>query len=142
MINAPIYLIENDDDDREFFLLAWSELDYPNSLEFFKTAEDALWKIQDDAQNPFLIICDVNVPRMGGFELRERLLTNAVLRHRSIPFLFWSTEASDKQIKKAYDLGSHGFFIKKEKMNDMKTFLTNVMEYWKMSETPNVSKAQ
>ncbi len=48
----------------------------------------------------------------NGFEIRKRLMADETLRYRSVPFIFWSTNASEKQIQHAYDLPAQGFFIK------------------------------
>src|SRR4051794_14675565 len=111
MNTDPIIIVDDDPDDREFILDAWKELNYPNRLIFFKSGEDLLKFLKTEKIVPFLILSDVNLPKMNGFELKEKLLKESSTRYSSIPFVFWSSAISNEQVQKAYDLGVNGIFI-------------------------------
>jgi CheY-like chemotaxis protein len=133
---APIFIVDDDEDDKEIVELIWRGLPYENQLVFFSNGEDVLKYIKTCDTNPFLILCDVNIPKMDGFELKKKLLEDKNLKYISIPFIFWSSQVSTAQIKKSYDLGGNGFFLKENKMDYIKTFLSSIMEYWIKSKTP------
>lgn len=135
MKDAPVVVVDDDVDDRDFLTEAWDELNYPNTLVFFDTAEDVLeyLKYKD---TPFLILCDVNLPKMNGFELKEKILEDKATNYRSIPFVFWSTVVSKAQIQKAYDLGGNGFFVKGDSLDEIKRSLISIVNYWKNSKVP------
>ena len=137
MNSAPILIIDDDGEDREFISDAWNDLEFKNPLLFFDNGNDVLEYLANEHVNPFLIICDVNIPRMDGFELKQILLNNTNTRYRSIPFVFWSTQVSNAQIQKAYDLGVNGFFLKENNLNDLKQSLIDIVKYWKKSKTPD-----
>lgn len=118
----------------------WQELNFKNSLEVFSSPEQLLSRIRENI-NPFIIICDVNLRRMDGFTLREKLSEETTLSYKSIPFVFWSTTASNEQIKKAYDIGGHGFFFKGENYTQIKESLNIIMSYWTASKAPIVPPA-
>lgn len=136
MNDAPILIIDDDDDDKDFLQEAWEELNFKNPLIFFATAEDALEYLQTKKIVPFLILADVVLPKMDGFQLKEELLKDTDLNYASIPFVFWSTTASEAQIKKSYDLGGNGFFIKGSNFEEIKTSLIDIVNYWTKSKTP------
>lgn len=94
---------------------------------FFITVLNELKKDVDD---PFIINSDINLPRMDGFELRQKILEHAGLTNKNIPFLFWPTTASEAQIKRAYDLSAHGFFIKTRSYYKMKEQIDEIIKYW------------
>jgi PleD family two-component response regulator len=73
---------------------------------------------------------------MDGFELKRRLYEDDSLFYKAIPFVFWSSEASKEQIKKSYDLGGNGFFIKESTFNAVRTSLVEIMQYWLKSKVP------
>lgn len=136
MNNAPILIVDDDVDDRNFLQIAWNELDYQNPLIFFENGEDVLHYLESQKTTPFLILCDVNLPKMNGFELKKKLMEEDYINYKSIPFIFWSTSASESQIKRAYDLGSTGFFIKENNFEDLKQSLIEIVKYWTKSKTP------
>ena len=133
---GPIMIIEDDIDDQEFFKEAWDELQYPNPLKFFKRSEEVLQYLKQEDVVPFLIISDVSLPKMNGFELKKKLLEDHTINHRTIPFIFFSDSASNEQIVKSYDLGSNGFFMKGRDIEELKSILAKIFDYWQKSRTP------
>jgi DNA-binding NarL/FixJ family response regulator len=55
---------------------------------------------------------------------------------KSVPFIFWSTSASEAQIKRAYDLSAHGFFLKGRDYSDLKEKIREMVAYWSDSLAP------
>lgn len=50
------------------------------------------------AIEPFIIFSDINMPRLNGIELRERVRTNEDLWVKSIPYLFFTTSAEQRHV--------------------------------------------
>lgn len=57
-----------------------------------------------------VILSDINMPEMNGFELLERLQADDLLRN--IPVIVISTESSEQHVQSAFDLGVKGFIKK------------------------------
>src|SRR4051812_8228741 len=112
MNTAPILVVDDDLDEQDFIMQAWEELPFENELVFFTNADDVIKYLKEQEVAPFLIISDVNLNKTSGFELKDKLLHDKSLNHKSIPFVFFSNSAPNKQVSKSYDLGSNGFFIK------------------------------
>ena len=55
-----------------------------------------------------LIVCDVNMPRMNGLELLERLLSLG----NAIPVVMLTTEGQPELIQRAKSLGAKGWLVK------------------------------
>lgn len=138
MNTAPIFIVDDDMDDREFLQEAWNELAYTNPLLFFNDGEEVLAYLKKEKTVPFLILCDVNIPKMDGFKLKEKILEDTVLNYKSIPFVFWSSSVTNTQVKKAYDLGTNGFFIKETDFEEIKNSLTDIVNYWLKSKVPEL----
>ena len=136
MNDGPVFIVDDDEDDREFVKEVWKELGYKNELLFFQNGEAVLNHLKTKKVVPFLILCDVNLPRMDGFELKDKLLESDEMYHKSIPFVFWSSQASTEQIKKAYNLRVNGFFMKDARMDDLKSSVATIMTYWLKSRVP------
>ena len=138
MNTNPVYIVDDDTDDQHFVEQIWQELKYENMLKFFRSGEGLLVELQSRKISPFLILCDVNVPR-GGFELKARLLEDELLNYKSVPFIFWSTFASKEQIRKAFMLSANGFFIKGNTYKELKESLSDIMKYWQRSKQPEMA---
>jgi len=136
MNSSPILIIDDDTDDREFLQEAWEQLKYNSPLLFLNSGEELLQYLKTEKEVPFLILCDVNLPYMDGFEIKRKILEDRDTNYKSIPFVFWSNTISKAQIQKAYDLGVNGFFEKGNSLNDIKGSLINIVNYWLESKTP------
>lgn len=136
MSNAPILIVDDDSEDKELLQEAWKELEFKNPLIFFNNGQDVLDYLHSEKAKPFLIICDVNIPRMDGFALKAKLLGDSTINYKSIPFVFWSTSVSKAQIQKAYDLGGNGFFLKDNSFEEIKQSLIDIVKYWSKSKVP------
>jgi CheY-like chemotaxis protein len=61
---------------------------------------------------PFLILSDINMPKLDGFALRNKIKMDAKLQLRCIPYLFFSTAVSQAAVIDAYSASAQGFFCK------------------------------
>ena len=88
---GPIVIIEEDIDDQDILSDIFKELNYSNKLIFFTDSVKALEYLTDTEIEPFLVLSDINMPKLNGMELREKIHNNEDLRLKSIPYLFFST---------------------------------------------------
>jgi DNA-binding NarL/FixJ family response regulator len=77
---------------------------------------------------PFLIISDINVPKLNGIELRARVKQNEAVNIRCIPYVLLSTTASKEYIDNAYLLGIQGYFKKPPNPDDFEEILRCVID--------------
>ena len=63
-------------------------------------AENELYSDTDN--EPFPALSDINMPKLNGMELREKVHNNEELRLKSIPYLFFTTSAEQKHVINAY----------------------------------------
>lgn len=135
---GPIVVIEDDLDDRELLGMVFSELGYENEIKYFSDGLAALDYIQDSNIFPFLILSDINMPRLNGFELKEMIQTNGDLSKKCIPYLFFSTSVGPKVVYEAYTMSAQGFFLKPDRYEDLLITIKSIIEYWKRCYSPNV----
>ncbi len=135
--NGPVIIIEDDSDDQEILTEIFQKLNYPNKILFFFDGQEALDYINDTNDLPFLILSDVNMPKLDGFALREKLKTDAKLNIKCIPYLFFSTALNQKAVIDAYSLSVQGFFVKQNSMAELEKTISAIMEYWRRCAAPN-----
>ncbi len=134
---GPVIIIEDDDDDRYLFQQVFSKLGYTNEVIYFPDGQEALDYLLTTSVLPFLILSDINMPRLDGFELRKKLHTDAALQIKCIPYLFFSTAASQEMVINAYSLSVQGFFLKQQTLTGLEETIKSIMEYWKRCAAPN-----
>ncbi len=123
-----ILLIDDSPTDIKLFQIAVKNSSWVEEL---RTAEDglaALEVLQDPSWRPHLLIVDLNMPRMNGFELLQRLNDDPELR--GIPSVVLSTSAAPKDVARAYDLQANSFITKPADFNGLNDMLQVLESYW------------
>jgi DNA-binding response OmpR family regulator len=105
---GPVLIIEDDPDIAEI-------LRYGLENENFKTrvalnGEDGLVASLDQHNPPSIILLDILLPGMNGFELCRRLREESLTR--STPILIVSARASEKDLAIGRELGVGGYIVK------------------------------
>lgn len=135
--NGPVIIIEDDMDDQMILTEVFAKLGYPNEPIFFKDGQAALDYFDETDVVPFLILSDINLPKLDGFELRNKIKMDAKLQLKCIPYLFFSTASSQRAVIDAYSLSVQGFFVKQDRVEELEKTITVIMEYWKRCVSPN-----
>ena len=133
---GPIIFIEDDIDDQEVLTDVFKELDFANEIIFFTEGEKALKYLTETKIKPFIIFSDINMPRLNGIELRDKIRENKELEIKSIPYLFFSTSAEQNHVIDAYSKSIQGFFVKPASYKEIKEVLKTIIEYWQKCVSP------
>lgn len=134
---GPIIVIEDDIDDQEILLSIFHKLDYKNEIIFYKDGNEALEYLNRTDVQPFLILSDINMPKIDGFQLRSKVFTNEQLQTKCIPYLFFTTSATKKAVIDAYALSVQGFFLKPNSVEDLERTIRKIVEYWQECIAPS-----
>jgi DNA-binding NarL/FixJ family response regulator len=128
--------VDGDLEDKELIEDAWKELGFTNKLCFFSNAEDVIHELQEGTLAPFLIISEIDLPKVSGLELKKYLLNHKSTNFKSIPFVFLTDVPSKAQIEQAYHLCTNGLFKKSDSFNKLKQQLIDIVKYWRESIVP------
>jgi|SRR6218665_2421596 len=135
---GPIVIIEDDEDDREIFEKIVRELEIPNQIKGFPETNAAFDYLCATRDRPFIIFCDINLPGKNGLDFKRMIDKDPELRKKSIPFLFFSTQANQQDVNEAYtQMIVQGFFKKGNDYNEMKAMLKTIFAYWECCKHPN-----
>ena len=135
--NGPIIVIEDDADDQEILVEIFQNLGYENEIVYFFDGNEALAYLNKSDVQPFLILSDINMPKINGFELRNKVFTNEQLQTKCIPYLFFTSGANKKTVIDAYALSVQGFFVKPASMQGLENSIRKIIEYWKECIAPS-----
>ncbi len=85
----------------------------------------------DSEVNPALIILDINMPRLDGFETLKILRSKKMYQSTPIVMLTTSVQESDRQ--RASDLGANAYLIKPSTIEELKKTVFRLVSDWKLS---------
>ncbi len=135
--DGTIIIIEDDMDDQEMLADIFIKLGYKNEVRYFTDGNDALDYLNQTEVHPFLILSDINMPKINGFELRNLVFTNQQLHNKCIPYLFFTTAADKKSVIDAYSLSVQGFFKKARTVEEVENTIRKIIEYWQECIAPS-----
>jgi CheY-like chemotaxis protein len=85
---------------------------------------------------PFIILLDLNMPRMGGLEFLDQLRGDPILQ-RSIVFVMTTSTAEDDRFR-AYDRHIAGYVLKSSCARTFLEAVTMLEHYWRVIEFPQL----
>jgi CheY-like chemotaxis protein len=135
--SGPIIIIDDDEDDQFLIKQCISELSVENVCRCFSNGQTAYDYLLKTEEQPFLILCDMNMPVLNGLELRNRIDADPYLKNKSIPFVFLSTSDDEALVKKAYKGTIQGYYKKQPRYNEFKESIKQIIGYWRLCLHPN-----
>lgn len=130
---VTILLVEDDEVDVKALKWAFDKLRIANPVEVARDGVEA-WELLQKLDRPYLIITDINMPRMNGIELLRAIRESEELRD-SIVFVL--TTSNDEQDKiDAYDLNVAGYMLKSDMGTSFMRAIELIDNYWKVVELP------
>jgi CheY-like chemotaxis protein len=135
--SGPIIVIDDDLEDHVILDEIFRNLNYPNKIIFFSDGDSAVDFLKSTEDSPFLIISDINMPGMNGFDIRSKICSIEKISSQGIPYLFLTTSVDKKAVHDAYRLSVQGFFMKPATMMDMQNTLKKIIDYWQESYAPS-----
>jgi CheY-like chemotaxis protein len=133
---AVILLVEDDRGDQELTRRALQEGKIQNELRIVEDGEEALaylfrrGKYKDPATSPRpdLLLLDLNLPRVDGREVLERVRADATLRRMAVVVL--TTSRQEEDILRSYEVGCNSFITKPVGMEQFIQVIRALEEYW------------
>ena len=111
--NGPILIVEDDQADRDLLETAFREAHVSNSIIFFGNGAALIKHLKASLQVPFIILCDVNLPREDAVHFRLEMEHDEMLNSMKTPFIFYTSYQSEYAVIEVYkNLTVQGFFQK------------------------------
>ena len=130
---VTILLVEDDEIDVKALKWAFDKLKIANPLKIARDGVEA-WEMLQDMPRPYLIITDINMPRMNGIELLRKIRES---EHCRDSIVFVLTTSNDEQDKiDAYDLNVAGYMLKSDMGTSFTRAISLIDNDWKVVEFP------
>jgi CheY-like chemotaxis protein len=123
-----ILLAEDEESDVEIFRLALKRAGLSSALIVVRDGQEAVDYLKNDKDgsrmSPSLVLLDLKMPRMNGFEVLAWLKTQP--QFNAVPVLVLSSSSHESDIQKAREMGAHDFFVKPRDLYDLVKILQNI----------------
>jgi CheY-like chemotaxis protein len=131
----PILLIEDDQVDAMIVKRTLKKIEVTNRLDIARDGEEALEFLRDPKhERPAIILLDLNMPRMNGFEFLHVIKQEEVLKR--IPVVVLTSSSEDKDKMDSFNLGVAGYMIKPIDFDQFVDVMRTIDLYWTLSELP------
>jgi CheY-like chemotaxis protein len=127
---CSIIIVDDDPDNRELIQSALGDINIINEQICFENGVEAFEYLNTTSEKPLLILSDIDMPLLNGFELKQKIDSNEKLRQQKIPFIFLSTTDDINEAFRAYELMIQGHFRKPTNYEDLKILLKVVVNSW------------
>ncbi len=134
-----ILLVEDDEIDAEAILRAFRKQKIGNPITVVADGIEALDLLRGAHGHakltyPYLILLDINLPRMNGIEFLQTIRKDRMLE-RSIVFILTTSERDEDKMA-AYDEQIAGYLVKSRAGVDFTSVVTMLNSFWRIVEFP------
>lgn len=129
-----IILIEDNRDEQEIILAALGKAHPGMQVEPFSSGEEALDFLQRnagaraDARRPKVILLDLKMPLVDGFEVLKRLRANP--HTATHPVVVFTSSREPRDVEASYRLGANGYVCKPVGFLKMVDLMRTLVAYW------------
>ncbi len=129
---VSILLVEDNLNDIEITRRALEKGQISNQLTVARDGQEALDFLFSgnggDRHAPGLILLDLNLPKVDGREVLEKIKSDPKLRR--IPVIVLTTSTREEDIVRSYDLGVNTFVSKPVRFEEFIRVVAAIREYW------------
>jgi CheY-like chemotaxis protein len=133
---ASIFIVEDDEVDIMAIRRALKKANVANSIHIAKDGIEALQKLRSkEIPSPYIVLMDLNMPRMNGVDCMKEIRTDKNLKQTVIFALSTSNDEKDKL--SAYDCNVAGYIVKSDIGDEFEIAMRMLNQYLKVVELPN-----
>ncbi|CAN5407066.1 response regulator [soil metagenome] len=137
-------LVEDDEVDAEAIVRAFRKQKIGNPFTIVPDGIEALQALRGEGgyarlPRPYLILLDINMPRMNGVEFLQALRQDTELK-QSVVFVV-TTSSRDEDVMAAYNEQIAGYILKSRVGEDFINLITMLDMYWRIVEFPSEASA-
>lgn len=131
----PILIVEDDRVDAMTIKRALKEIKVTNRLDIVSNGEEALSLLRNsENEKPYVILLDLNMPKMNGIEFLRVAKQDKTLRR--IPVVVLTTSEEERDRVNSFDLGVAGYMIKPVDYVKFVEVVKTIDLYWTLSRLP------
>jgi CheY-like chemotaxis protein len=134
--HGHILVAEDDPTDAYFFQRAFKRAGLPVLLHFVRDGQEVIDYLQGEGPFtsrtahplPQLILLDLKMPRLDGFEVLEWVRKQPALNNLQV--VIFSSSGEPKDINRAYGLGANWYLVKPHSMDELTELVGRFKKFW------------
>lgn len=124
-----VLMVDDDEDDQLMIGNLFSHHCSGLSFDGVQNGQELIDRLEKPGElPPSLILLDLNMPLMNGFEVLEQL--RASERLRAIPVVVLTNSEAEQDIWQSYALGANAFLTKPRGYEDLQTLVLHLRDFW------------
>ncbi|OGR01100.1 MAG: hypothetical protein A2505_04290 [Deltaproteobacteria bacterium RIFOXYD12_FULL_55_16] len=127
-MTQTLLIIDDNPDDIEIAKVSLARIDREITVEAALCGEAALELLQSGKALPALILLDLKMPGMSGFDFLRKIRADQRLQH--LPVIIVTSSALEADEKKGQEAGADGFLHKAFEMDQFERNLKSVLNRW------------
>lgn len=133
--DVTILLVEDDEIDAMGIERSFKKADLTNKIIRANDGIEALELLRTNSVNsPYIVLLDLNMPRMNGKEFLEAIRADEHLK-KSVVFVL-TTSDDEKDIVESYNKQVAGYFVKGELEDNHKELIEMLEKFWSLTRFP------
>lgn len=136
-----ILLVEDNVNDVELAMEAFSENNIANAVDVVRDGEEALEYLKYKGKyssrssgNPVVIILDINLPKINGIEVLKAIRADHKLK--LIPVVIFTSSREEKDLFASYSLGVNAYVVKPIDFNEFVIAVRSFGLFWAIINEP------
>jgi len=140
---VDVLLVEDNINDAELTIRELKKHNMANNLYHVKDGEEALdfifaegkyEGVRDRLYPPKLILLDIQMPKINGMEVLQKIKADEALR--ATPIVILTSSKEDPDIQKSYFLGANSYIVKPVDFKGFTEAIKNLGFYWLLLNQP------
>lgn len=124
-----ILLVEDNPGDVRLIEEAFNTIRVPVDFDAATTAEQALRYLNTpQADRPDLILLDLNLPGLSGFDFLDRIKDDGSLK--ALPVIVLTSSDADDDVKRSYEAQANAYLTKPVAIDDYVELARSISEFW------------
>ena len=139
-VTVNLLLVEDDEVDVQGFRRAFNKSRIANPITIARDGLEALEILRGEngktkLPKPHLVLLDLNMPRMNGFEFLDAIRADPDLE-KTLVFIV-TTSKADEDKAKAYGRHVAGYIVKQDPVNTFLEAVSMLEHFWKIVQFPD-----